>query len=174
MPAQKPQKQNSARTLSSAQIGVMAVISLVVIAFVVYLVIQNLNQESFTLTGGDEAVVVLIRSDETGKYNVEYTGKSPGEIKNLQVILAGQILHVDVNQVSLTKENQEVILEKNNVPEGQQFVLNPGETFTVSVTYFGQTLGYNYMYGFRINYDDGGRNQTIDVMDKDKYLVDVE
>jgi hypothetical protein len=174
MPPQNSQKKSTEASLTTSQIWIVVIVGLVIIAVVVYFFVQNLNRESFVLTSGDVAVVVLIRSDETGTYTVEYKGDTPVQIKNLQVILAGQILHVDVTQVNLTTENQNVTLEKNNVPEGQQFIVNPGETFNIAVTYFGQTIGFNYMYGFRINYDEGDQNLTIDVMDKDKYLVAVE
>lgn len=174
MPPQTTPKKNTGNSLSTTQIAIIAVIVLAVIAIGVYLLVQNVNRDSFILTDGDVAVVVLLRTEEVGRYTVEYQGSSPASIKNLQVILAGQILHVDVSQVSLATENQSITLENNNVPEGQQFLVNPGESFSVSVTYLGQTLGFNYVYGFRINYDEANQNTTIDVMDKDKYLVNVE
>jgi hypothetical protein len=174
MPSQKPSTKKTTSSLTTTQIAVIAIVVLAVIAIVVYLLIQNNNRESFQLTDGDVVVIVLLRSEEEGRYTVKYNGTSPASIKNLQVILAGQILHVDVSQTSLINESETVTLVKNNVPEGQQFIVNPGESFDVNVTYLGQTLGFNYIYGFRINYDEGSQNSTLDVTDEDKYIVNVE
>lgn len=174
MPSQTPTTKKNANSLSTTQVGIIVVLILAVIAVAVYLIIQNTNREAFLLADGDVVVVVLLRNEEEGRYTVEYRGSSPASIKNLQVILAGQILHVDVSRVSLTTENQSVTLQNNVVPEGEQFLVNPGETFDVIVTYLGQSLGFNYIYGFRINYDEANQNTTIDVTDEDKYIVNVE
>ena len=82
---------------------------------------------------------------------------------------------MDVESVALENDTRQVQIEQNRVAEGQSFRVEPGEVFRVRVTFSGQTLGYNYMYGFRLTYTEGGRTRTFDVTDKDfRFLLTVE
>jgi hypothetical protein len=133
------------------------------------------DSEPFVMVGGDEQLVVLIRNEKEGSYQVRYEGRNPAELQSLQVMLGGQILHVDVAQVVIVQEGNEVILEGDGtLPEGSQVMLTPGEEFIVRVTFLGQSLGGNYMYGFRIVYGDDPGAEPVDLIAEYDYAVIVE
>jgi hypothetical protein len=89
-------------------------------------------------------------------------------------MLAGQILHVDVKQVTLVHAGQEVVLEPDgSLPTGMEIMLAPGDTFDVRVTMIGQTTGGNYLYGFRISYE-GDRVRTTELVLEYEYKIFVE
>jgi hypothetical protein len=138
----------------------------------------NSNNPAFQFVDGEKAAVVLIRNTDNGSYQVQYNGDQPAQIHSLQVMIAGQILHVDVANVNLRLGEQAVSLIDNNVPEGESFVVQPGETFTIDVSYSGQSLGFNYVHGFRMTYTANGQTSTLDVTDPElpdyQYLIDVE
>jgi hypothetical protein len=133
------------------------------------------NPEPFVIAGGDEQLLVLMRNDEDGYYQVRYEGQQPAELHSLHVMLGGQILHVDVVQVAIIQGENEVILKGDaTLPEGSQVILEPGEEFEVRVTFHGQSLGGNYMYGFRIVHGDDPQAEPIDVTAEYDYAVIVE
>lgn len=138
----------------------------------------NSSKQPFEFVDGEKAVVVLVRNVDTGSYQVQYNGDQPAQIQNLQAMIAGQILHVDVQSVNLRLGDQAVTLVDNNVPEGENFVVQPGETLSIDVYYLGQSLGFNYVHGFRITYTTNGQSITMDVTDPEipdyQYLIDVE
>lgn len=139
------------------------------------------NQVPFTIQNGDESIVVLLRNTYDGRYTLEYTGNRPARVESLQVMLAGQILYVDVMEVRLIKGEEVVQVVQNQIIEGEGFELNPKDRFDVQVTFKGQSLApspsatYNYLYGFRITYNDGSGGRTSDVVDEDyQYVIIVE
>lgn len=134
-----------------------------------------INPDSFAMVGGDEQLVVLLRHDQDGHYQVRFEGNKPTQLNSLQVMLGGQILHVDVARVAIIQGDQEVILEGDGtVPEGSQVIFDPDEEFEVRVTYHGQTLGGNYMYGFRMVYGDNPQAEPVDLIAEYQYAVIVE
>ncbi len=144
---------------------------IVLLAFLFY---RSQQARLFTLTQGDEALVILLRDTQDGVYTLQYNGRQPVEITGVQTMLAGEILHMDVEGVSLESDSQQVAVVQNQVEE--PFRVQPGETFQVHVTFSGQTLGYNYLYGFRLTYTGGGGTpRTFDALDKDfRFLLTVE
>ncbi len=54
------------------------------------------NPIPFVTLGGDEQLLVLLRNEKDGSYQVRYEGREPAELHSLKVMLGGQILHVDV------------------------------------------------------------------------------
>ena len=107
-----------------------------------------LNPDPFAIMGGDEQLVVLLRGEKDGHYQAQYVGCNPSELNSLHVMLGGQILQVDIKQVTTIHNGQEVILEGNGtIPEGSRIIFEPGDEFEVRGTYLGRTLGGNYMYG---------------------------
>lgn len=133
------------------------------------------NPDPFAMVSGDDQLVVLLRGEKDGHYQVKYEGRNPTELNSLQVMLGGQILHVDIKQVTIIHNGQEVVLEGNGtLPEGAQLNLNPGDEFEVQVTYLGQTLGGNYMYGFRIGYGDNPQAEPWDLITEFDFAVIVE
>lgn len=94
-------------------------------------------------------------------------------------MIAGEILHVDVEQVRVVTDDLDIVLDDNNVPEGQVLQVNPQDVLEMQVTFSGQSIGYNYLHGFRINFDIENENMTEDVVDPEvpdgyQYLVAVE
>jgi hypothetical protein len=82
---------------------------------------------------------------------------------------------VDVVEVAIIQGENGVILEGDGtLPEGSQVVFAPDEEFEVRVTYHGQTLGGNYMYGFRIVFGDDPQAEPIDLIAEYDYAVIVE
>lgn len=133
------------------------------------------NPDPFVISGGDEQLLVLMRNDTDGYYQVRYEGQQPAELYSLHVMLGGQILHVDVVQVAIIQGENEVVLKGDaTLPEGSQVILEPGEEFEVRVTYHGQSIGGNYMFGFRIVHGDDPQSEPIDVTAEYDYAVIVE
>ena len=133
------------------------------------------NPDPFVMVGGDEQLLVLMRNDKDGFYQVRYEGNKPAELHSLHVMLGGQILHVDIVHVVIIQGENEVILNGDGtLPEGSQVIFEPGEEFDVRVTYHGQTLGGNYMYGFRIVHGDDPGVDPIDLVAEYDYTVIVE
>jgi hypothetical protein len=173
-------KQPRTRT-SSGWLGWLAIAALVVVAIAVF-VWWLQNRQVFEIQGGDEQLLVLLRSDEQGAYQLRYEGRRPVDLQSLQVMLEGQVLHVDVVQVAVApgdaaegESGQEIVLQGDGtLPAGSEFRLDPGEEFQVLVTFRGQTLGGNYIYGFRIGYQNGNRLRTYELNLNHQYAVFVE
>jgi hypothetical protein len=103
-------------------------IGVVGILVVVFFLWRSLNEQKFTLVDGDEQVLVLLRNEADGTYRIRYDGRAPLDLRSLQVMLGGQILHVDVMQIGITKAGEEVVLEPDGQPpQGQLITLSPGE-----------------------------------------------
>ena len=133
------------------------------------------ESDPFVMIGGDEQLLVLLRNEKDGHYQVQYEGRSPAELNSLHVMLGGQILHVDIKEVTVIHDGQEITLEGNGrLPEGTQLILDPGDEFQVRVTYLGQTLGGNYMYGFRIGIGDDPQAEPWDLIAEYDFTVIVE
>ena len=154
---------------------VWLVISAVVLVGIGVVSCSVVNPDPFVMVGGDEQLLVLMRNDKDGYYQVRYEGRQPGELQSLHVMLGGQILHVDVVEVTIIQGENEVVLQGDGrLPEGSQVILEPGEEFEVRVTFHGQTLGGNYMYGFRIVHGDDPQAEPIDLVAEYDFSVIVE
>lgn len=150
----------------------VGVVGVLVIVFFLW---QSGNRQKFTLLDGDKQVLVLIRNEEDGTYRLRYEGRAPVDLRSLQVMLGGQILHVDVMQIAVTKGGQEVVLESSGQPpQGQPITLSPGEEFDVRVTFRGESIGGNYLYGFRIGYGAEGSEQLDELIMEYDYAINVE
>lgn len=148
--------------------------TIVLLAAVIFVWQAQVGQ-AFILQEGPQNLMVLIRNDKEGRYRVQYSGIQPVDLRSLHVRLAGQVLHVDVKQVVLSREGQEVLLQPNGrLPEGTEFTLQPNDTFDVLVTFRGQTLGGNYMNGFRIVYAMRDRERTFDLVVDFDYTIVVQ
>lgn len=154
---------------------VWLVISAVVLIGIGVASCSVVNPDPFVMVGGDEQLLVLMRNDKDGYYQVRYEGRQPGELQSLHVMLGGQILHVDIVEVTIIQgENEVVLLGDGRLPEGSQVILEPGEEFEVRVTFHGQSLGGNYMYGFRIVQGDDPQAEPIDLVAEYDFSVIVE
>lgn len=134
------------------------------------------SQVAFQLQDGQENLLVLIRNQAEGTYQVLYKGGEPVELESLRVILGGQILHVDVVQVTVQYQGQEVVLSQpaGEMPSGEQFTIQPGDTFTTKIIFRGQTLGGNYFKGFRVGYSTADQTATYDMEVGDDYAIVVQ
>jgi len=155
--------------------GVWLVISAVLLLSIPLSACSVVNPDPFAMVGGDEQLLVLMRNEKDGYYQVRYEGRQPAELHSLHVMLGGQILHVDVVQVAIIQGENIVILEGDGtLPQGSQVFLASGEEFEVRVTYLGQTLGGNYMYGFRTVSGDDPQAEPVDLIAEFDYAVIVE
>ena len=163
-------KQRAPRT----RFGWIGLGALALVLLLGYLVYQNQQAHLFTLERGDKALVILLRDTQDGVYTVRYNGRRPVDITGVQTMLAGEILHMDVEAVSLEDSTRQVVVVDNQAET--PFRVQPGATFRVRVTFSGQTLGYNYLYGFRLTYTGGsGAPRTFDATDQDfRFLLTVE
>ena len=149
--------------------GALVVLALVVLFWLVQ------NRHTFVITEGETEVVVLLRNEKEATYRIKHEGRKPVDMQTLKVMLAGQILHVDIKQVTLVHGGQEVILEPDGrLPSGTEMKLAPGDLFDVRVTMIGQTTGGNYMYGFRLGYAAGNRTVTDELVLEYEYKIFVE
>ena len=173
----KPQSKKSSKSISRDKFRITA---WVLVAFSVIILVtsacsvwENIsNSVEFGLVDGDENLLVLLRNEEQGEYTVQYNGNKPVEIEDLLVMLAPKTLHVSVTEVVLIRGDEEVVLEKaSEVPDGTQFLLQPGDIFDIRVTFLGRTIGGNWLYGFRINYDDGGGVETTELVLGFEYAI---
>lgn len=136
---------------------------------------SGFNPDPFVMVAGDEQLLVLLRNEKDGNYQVRYEGSDAAQLNSLQVMLGGQILHVDVQQVVIEQDDQEILLEPNGaVPTDTELILDSGDEFNVRVTYLAQTLGGNYMYGFRIGYGDDPGAEPFDLIAEFDYAIIVE
>lgn len=155
---------------------VWLLVSLLVVVAIGIVVLQTQTQQGFVLREGDRDLLVLLRNDASGDYLVEYRGRGEIQLRSIKPMIAGQILHVDVKQVSISKNSNQVILEQpaGTVPAGQTITLQPGDVFNINVTFRGQSVGGNYMYGFRIGYQDGASEETFELTTEFEYEILVE
>ncbi|HEX6302697.1 MAG TPA: hypothetical protein VFZ76_00795 [Anaerolineales bacterium] len=149
-------------------------VSALVIVAIVIVVLQTQTRQGFVLQAGERELLVLLRNDASGVYQVEYQGRGQIELQSIKPMIAGQILHVDVRQVSVSKDSNEAVLEQpaGTLPAGQEITLQPGDDFIIRVTLRGQSVGGNYMYGFRIGYQDGASEEIFELtMDFDYEII---
>jgi hypothetical protein len=147
-------QHSAARTNSKTWIwivfGAVVVVGLGIISW------WSLNRHSFVLQAGEKEVVILLRQEEEVIYTIRHDGNQDTDLRSVKVMLAGQILHVDVKQVAVLYGGQEIILEPDGaLPSGTAITLGPGETFDVRINFIGQTTGGNYLYGFQIGHAPG-------------------
>lgn len=163
-------RQNkSSRRWIWAALGGVVIIALVVVLWLVQ------NQHNFILVEGETEVTVLLHNEREATYRIMHEGRQPVDLQALKVMLGGQVLHVDVKQVTLVHAGQEVILEPDgSLPAGTKITLTPGDTFDVRVAMIGQTTGGNYLYGFRISYAEGDRVRTTELILEYEYKIFVE
>lgn len=155
---------------------VWLLVGALVIVAIGIVVLQTQTQQGFVFREGEQELLVLLRNDASGDYLVEYRGRGQIELRSIKPMIAGQILHVDVKQVSVSKDSNQVVLEQpaGTVPTDQAITLQPGDVFDIKVTLRGQSVGGNYMYGFRIGYQDGASEETFELTADFDYEIIVE
>jgi len=167
--------QLPSRTLKPSSLSVRNLLFVILILSVGLASCSMIDPTPFVMVDGDEQLLVLLRNTKDGNYRVRYEGRDPTELRSLHVMLGGQILHVDVQQVVIVHNDQEIILEPDGaLPPGSQVTLVSGDEFDVIVTYIGRTLGGNYMYGFRMGYGDDPQGEPFDLITEFEYAIIVE
>jgi hypothetical protein len=170
-PKGNPSKKSS--TSSFPWAWVIAALFIIGAVFLWYW--QTSERNVFQIVGGEKSLLVLLRNEKSGEYTLRYVGRKPAQLESLKVMLGGEILHMDVMEVVVNHQGEEYVLSRvGKVPPGTAITLNPGDEFTVRVTFLGQTLGGNYLYGFRLGYSLDGRARTYDLMLEYEYAVFVE
>lgn len=172
-PQGKKSSKSGSRGGSSIATWIVLAFSALILVAIAFFIWQRIsNNVEFVLVKGDESLLVLLRNEEKGMYTLQYNGSKPIELENLLVMLAPETLHISVTEIALIRGDEEVVLEKTNiVPEGTQFTLQPGDNFDVRVTFLGRTIGGNWLYGFRINYDDGSGLETTELVMGYEYAI---
>lgn len=171
----KKSQRTLSRTIAFNQPWVWILIGAVIIVAAGAFFWWSQIRQPFSLVEGNPQLVVLIRSDRESVYRLRYEGRQPVNLQSIRVMLAGQILRVDVKQVAVIQGDREYVLGGDGrLPEGSEVLLQPGETFDVRVTYRGQSLGGNYLYGFEIGYLAGNRERTVQLVLHYDYAIIVE
>ena len=168
---QKKTDQNQSRLLWYG--AGAAVILFVVIAFFV----ARAGRLPFELTGGDTNPMVLLRNEGTVTYEFTYTGRSPASLERVIPriqLYSDQVLVADVQRVYILVDGQQVELDEGYFPPDVFLLLQPGDTFEIDIVYLGQELGWNRIYGFRIQYSVDGRSVDGELTLRDDYYVFVE
>lgn len=129
----------------------------------------------FSLTKGEVNVMVVLRNTRTAEYTLTYEGKQPVTLERVLPMLQGQTLHMDVKEMEVEAGAQVYPVDNTGglVAEAP-LVLGKGDSFRVRITFLGQSLGVNVLYGFRLGYQEGGQSTTFDLILKDQYTVFVE
>ena len=179
--SQKTKKPSVTRKTAPAQsqsrllwLGVgLALVLFVVVAFFV----SRNNTIPFELTSGEVDPLVLLRNEETVMYEFTYSGNKPAELERLIPriqLYSDQVLVADVQDVFVVAGGQRVDLEDGYFPEGKQVLLQPGDVFELGVVYLGQELGWNRIYGFRLQYSVEGQSVDGELELSDDYYIFVE
>lgn len=175
----KPRFQSTKRKTNDSQSRLLwygagaALVVFVVVAFLV----ARASAIPFELTGGETNPLILLRNEETVSYEFTYTGRSPGALERLIPriqLYRDQVIVADVQRVYIEVDGELVQLEEGYFPEGVTLVLQPDQTFHVEVVFLGQELGWNRIYGFRLQYTIDGRTFDEDLTLRDDYYVFVE
>lgn len=167
-------KQSEGRKRELPLLWIAFALVVLIVAVIYFLRIRS--QLTFQLQDGDRELLVLIRNENEGVYQVRYEGREPAQLESLKVILGGQILHVDVVQVLVDYGGREIVLiqPSGEFPAGEEITLQPGDTFETRVTFRGQSLGGNYFKGYRVEYSIDGQTSTYDMEVENEYAIQVE
>ncbi len=151
-----------------------AVLLFVALSFIV----SRLNALPFKFVSGEEAPLILLRNTTDVQYQLEVTGSNPVTVERVVPMIQtfqGQVMYVDIEAVQLAAGGEPILLAEGGVmPAGTTLVLQPGDTLDITVTYLGQTLGHNRVYGFRLGYNVNGRSGEADLEIEGDYYVFVE
>jgi hypothetical protein len=174
-PQAKPKQSATSNNRNLLWIGVGTV---VLVFIVVAVFIWQQTSFPFSFVGGEENAIVLLRNPYDAEYQLEFTGEKPALLRRVLIQLESpqSVLHVDVEQITAIVGDQEVALDTSGYPpEGTQLTLQPGEIFTIRVTYYGQTIGAQYVYGFRLGYETNGtyKEDALTIKDRE-FTVSVE
>ena len=143
-------------------------IGLAVIALAAFLFYQYQSSKLFAVTSGDDgSVLVLLRGTKEVSFQVDYKGDAPASISQIQLkLITGPdvVVHTDVDEMRLViGENQVVLDKEGNVIGGDQFVLQPNDTFEIQMKLFGRTLGINRLESIYIHFERNGQKEFFEL-----------
>ncbi len=155
-------------------IGIAAAVVVIVAAVAGFFAWQA-NVIPFTMAGGDKQVIVLLRAPHDGAYTLQYTGNASITLKRLLPMIQGPTLNMDVEEVVVIHGGQEYVLDTDGyLPEAANIVLQADDTIDVRISYLGQTIGSNRLYGFRLRYDQNSSLKEVVMELEEYYMVYVE
>jgi hypothetical protein len=179
----KPSTRSQAKTTTNADGNprrlLWAGVAVAVVIFVVVAVlIWQRTSFPFTFVGGEERAIVILRNTQDIEYEIKFTGNQPVELNRVIIQLESQqmVLFVEVQQVTAIVGGQEVVLDDaGRVPEGTQLLVQPDDVIKVRVTYYGDSIGAHYVYGFRLGFTSNGveNENTLNIKDRE-FIVSVE
>ncbi len=148
---------------------------LAVALIVVFFVWQSQSSRVFTFLEGDEgSVLVLLNSKKDVSYKLQYIGREPVTISQIQLkLIAGKELEVYtyVEEMKLLGAEMEVVLEKvGTVPAGEVFLLQPQDEFEIIITLSGMDLGSNRLENIIIRYLQGDREVKFELPLNETYF----
>lgn len=155
-------------------IGVGAAVLLFVL---IALFVASRSGIPFEMTGGEVNPIVVLRNENTIYYEFSYTGESPATLQRFIPriqLYQDQVIVADVQGVSIVYNGEEIVLDDGSVPEGTDLTIAPGATFQVGVTFLGQEIGWNRIYGWRVQYTVAGEAVDGELELKDDYYIFVE
>ena len=146
-----------------------------VVLIVVFFVWQSQSPRVFTFLEGDEgSILVLLNSKKDVSYKLQYIGREPVTISQIQLkLIAGKELKVytDVEEMKLLGAGMEVVLEKvGTVPAGEVFLLQPQDEFEIIITLSGADLGTNRLENIIIHYLQGDREVMFELPLNETYF----
>ena len=150
--------------------------AVVLFAVVAFLVSRG-RSIPFEMTGGEEKPLALLRNDTTVFYEFTYSGAEPAVLERIKPriqLYQDQVLVADVTAVFIRLADREIELADGYLPEAEVLTLQPGDTFELGVVYLGQELGWNRIYGFRLQYSTEGQSIDGELELKDDYYIFVE
>ena len=147
----------------------------IIIALAAFLAWQRQAARVFQVNDGDERVLVLLRGRKMASFDVEYTGGAEAHIDQVQLkLVAGPDaqVHTDVEEMRLLLDGEPAMLDSEGfVLNDGGFVLQPGESFTLEIDLYGQSLGSNRLEALWIYYND--KASPVEVM-LNEAVLDVE
>ncbi len=173
-PATKKRQSQASGQSRLLWLGVgAAVLLFIVIAFFV----SRDSTIPFEMTGGQVNPLILLRNEKKVYYEFTYTGDQPAVLNRMIPriqVYRDQVLVADVQSVHIRVGDTEFELVDGNFPVDEPFVVQPGDTFELGVVYLGQELGWNRIYGFRLQYTTEGQAIDGELELKDDYFIFVE
>jgi hypothetical protein len=175
MTNQSAEKAGWRSALEGRNFLLLGVGAVAVLSIIVAIVIWQRTAIPIEFLGGDEAPIVLLGNPYETRYEFRNTSDKPLSVDRFVPMLKGQFIYVDVEEVRLQVGDQEAVMEVGGrIPAGESFVVAPGGAFEVFVTYMGQELGGNQVFGFRIAYTVDGSTVESDLQIEEGYGVYVE
>ncbi len=146
-----------------------------IILILVAIVWLSILARVFEFVDGPPNLIVIKSYEKEGVYSLRYTGREPVSLDKILINLESRDTNIpiDVLQMMLVKGDQSVILDIGEIPEGETFVLQPGEEFQIILQLKGAVLGRIRLAGFIISYTMEGEAKEYRLRISD-HVISVE